>query len=232
MEPIKSAYSDIMINDTQGAVTILAYRTGWHFGGHTHLTFEYAYGRDLVRTDYRHVVFHLVALGPGCDQMCTGTKATVLKQVPVGSKKYGFVGGKGAFEKAKQKAKKRGDSPSDLNEVQYQMHPVDNWERNLPANDEWTTEKYRSRSVKVPTSVAKKGHLLCRKLAQGKTEEGLETKKFHKIFRTSGTNCVQFAMQVLNKIDVAPNWVMKFYAATSPPEAIKLGKLNYILEKK
>ncbi len=159
-----------------------------------------------------------------------------LKQVTVGKPKlgekhkYGFVG-KDAFEKAQQKAKKNKNSLPESSTIHYQMLPFNSWERNLPANDEWTTTNYRCRSVKVPASIAKKGHLLCRRLAQGKTEEGIETKKFHKTSKRKGTNCVKFAMQVLEKINVAPNWVMKFYAATSPPEALRLGRLNYIAKK-
>jgi hypothetical protein len=74
---------------------------------------------------------------------------------------------------------------------------------------------------------AKKGHMLCRKMAKGQTIEGIESKKFHK-FLLKGTNCVWFAMQVLEKIGVKPDKTMMVFALTSPPEALKLGRLTYL----
>ena len=228
MKPIKSAYSDIMINDQTAVVSIIAYRTGWHFGGHTHLAFEYPDAQGFSGTAYRHVVFHLVALGGGYNQMCTGTSATVLKQVPVGRGRYGFVGGAGALQKGKQRARKAGRTVTKEEEVNFQLHPINNWERNLPNDDSWTTTKYRCQSVSIPPSIAKKGRMLCRKLAKGETTEGVETKKFHKMTPSKGTNCVRFAMQILQKINVRSDWVFKFHAKFSPPEAIKRGTLRYI----
>jgi len=228
MDPVKSAYSDIKINDQIAAVTIVAYRTGWHFGGHTHLAFEYPDAHGFSGTAYRHVVFHLVALGSGCNQMCTGTKATVLKQVPVGGKKFGFVGGDGALQKARQRAHKADRTIKKEEEVNFQLHPLNNWERNLPNDDSWTTKKYRSQSVEIPPAIAKNGRLLCRKLAKGEEVEGVESKKFHKLDPLRGTNCVRFALQILHKIDIRPDWIFKFQSKFSPPEAIKLGTLKYI----
>jgi hypothetical protein len=220
---MKSAYdSSKTIDADHGAVTILAYRTGWHFGGHTHLAFEYT---DLGA--YWHVVFHLVALGGQCGQSCTGTTAAILKQVPVGAGRFGFVGGAGAVEKARR----RGATITDENREDYLLRPVGDYERNLPNNSSWTTTKYRSRTIVVPMAIAKKGRLICRKMAQGISDDetaGIEGQRFHKTTRSKGTNCVQFALQVLEAIEIQPNWVMKFYARTSPPEAIKLGRLQYI----
>jgi len=221
MEPIKSAYSNHMINDKNGAVTILAYRTGAHFGGHTHLAFEYPDAMGFSGTAYRHVVFHLVAMGGGCDQSGSGTEAGVLKQVQVGKGKFGFAGDKSAFKRAQRKAKKGQVLPP---KKSYRLLPLGNRERDMPSDASWTTKKFRSRTVLVKPSVAKKGHMICRKMAKGEVIEDIESRRFHK-FRTKGTNCVQFAMQVLKKIGVQPNFTMKLWALTSPPEALKLGRL-------
>ena len=57
-----SAYNNtIAIDDDNGAVTMLAYNAP--IGGHTHLAFEYIEKAG----NYRHHVFHLVALESGCD---------------------------------------------------------------------------------------------------------------------------------------------------------------------
>jgi len=159
---------------------------------------------------------------------CARTSATVLKQVPVGRGRYGFVGGAGALQKGKQRARKAGRTVTKEEEVNFQLHPINNWERNLPNDDSWTTTKYRCQSVSIPPSIAKKGRMLCRKLAKGETTEGVETKKFHKMTPSKGTNCVRFAMQILQKINVRSDWVFKFHAKFSPPEAIKRGTLRYI----
>ncbi len=228
MKETKSAYSDIMINDQTAAVTIVAYRTGWHFGGHTHLAFEYPDASGFSGTSYRHVVFHLVALGGQYNQMCTGTSAAILKQVPVGKDRFGFAGGASALQKAKQRHAKIGQTMTKGEEVRYQLHQINEWKRNLPNDDTWTTKKYRSQGVKIPPAKARKGRMLCRKLAKGETIEGVESKKFHKLSSSQGTNCVRFAMQILQQIDIQPDWKFKFHSNFSPPEAIKRGTLNYI----
>jgi hypothetical protein len=222
LEPVKSAYNDkIEIDDKNAAVTILAYRTGWHIGGHTHLAFEYPDSKGYSGTAYRHVVFHLVAMGGGCDQSGSGTKAGVLKQVPVTGGRYGFVGDKSAYKKAQKKAKKGQQLPP---EKSYKLLPVGNWDRNLPNDTSWTTKKYRSRTVQVKPTVAKSGHLLCRKMAKGVKVEGIESSRFHK-FLWTGTNCAQFAFQVLKNLGIEPDSTMEFHVLTSPPEAIKRGRL-------
>jgi len=230
---MNSAYdSSITINDDHGAVTILAYRTGWHFGGHTHLAFEYI----EVTGVYRHVVFHLVALGGQYGQMCTGTSATVLKQVPIRGdqgqiRTYGFVGGEGAFQKAQQRAQRRGQQLAEDSREDYMLGELYDYERNLPNNDNWTTKSYRSRTIRVPTEVSRKGRFICRKLIKGVDDDetaGIETQRFHKLDRKKGTTCMLFAMQVLVAIDIIPNTVMQFHAIFSPPEAIKSGRLYYI----
>lgn len=223
MDPVKSAYGNLDIDDTKGAITILAYRTGAHFGGHTHLAFEYPDAKGFASTDYRHVVFHLVAMGGGCSQSGSGTEAGVLKQVPVKGGKYGYVGDHSAHRRAQRKAKKGQTLPPAKS---YKLLPIGNWERNLPNNTNWTTKKFRCRTVQVKPSVAKNAHMICRKMAKGETIEGIESQRFHK-FRTKGTNCVQFAMQVLQKFGIQPNFAMKLWAWTSPPEALKVGRLLY-----
>ena len=229
MKAVTSAYSNIEISDTAGAVTILAYRTGWHFGGHTHLAFEYPDQYGFANTGYRHVVFHLVALGGQSGQNCSGTSAAVLKQVPVGDGRYGFVGGEGALKKATQRLAKSGKEMTEELKGRYGLKDLGNWERNMPNNAEWCTSKFRSKGISVPPAVAKKGHLLCRKVAKGNEVEGLESSRFHKLSPAKGTNCVRFALSVLRLIDVHPNWVMKFYALTSPPEAVRRGRLLYVV---
>lgn len=228
----QSAYDrQVTIDEDHGAVTMLAYTA--FIGGHTHLAFEYMRGDD-----YWHVVFHLCACGGGfCGQSCTGTTACILKNVPIGKTendviKYGYVGGEGAYNYALRKHK----GPNTLDSDDYELKDLGAHERNLPNDDGWTNGKgYESKTISVMTDTAKKGHRLCRHLIDGSgtdkypdlhiLAQGIETERFHKTNRRKGTNCVQFAMQVLEALHIYPNKTMKFHAWSSPPRAIKYGKL-------
>ncbi|MEJ1335805.1 MAG: hypothetical protein RPU37_07115 [Candidatus Sedimenticola sp. (ex Thyasira tokunagai)] len=226
-----SAYDRTIVIDIQnGAVTMIAYSAA--IGGHTHLAFEYMNDAGI----YQHVVFHLVALKSGCDQDCKGTEAAVLKQISLGNSKYGFAGDVGGYRKATAKFKDKV-----FNEDDFKLLPIDNYERNLPNNVDWTKKnnedkKYKAQTISVPTAVAKKGRLVCRKLSSGLDEEitrgidtdGIESERFHRTKTKKGTNCVKFAMQVLRAIEIQPNWIMKLHAHTSPPRAIQFGKLRYV----
>ena len=231
----RSAYdAQKVIDGDSGAVTMLAYKA--FVGGHTHLCFEY-----MKDSEYNHLVFHLCALGGGfCGQSCTGTTACVLKNVPVGRNtegevtKYGYVGGQSAFDRAVRKHK----GTNILDKDDYELKDLGNRERNLPNNAGWTSGGYESKTVRVLTDTARKGHRLCRHLIDNSGTDrfpdlatlarGIETERFHKTNKRKGTNCVQFAMQVLEALDIRPNKTMKFHAWSSPPRAIKYGKLIYL----
>ena len=226
MDEMKSAYNkNIVVDDTHGAVTIIADRTGAHFGGHTHLAFEYPDNRTYsTPLAYRHLVFHLVAMKGGCDQSGRGTKAGVIKQAQVAKGKFGYVGDASGYKIAQRKIKDETKRPP---ESSYRLLPDGNWGRDMPNNTNWATKEFRSRTVQVPPGIAKKGKDLCRKLTKGKTIEGIESKKFHKFQWFGGTNCVQFAIQVLEQLNIRPDKTFKWHALFSPPHAIKKGKLIY-----
>jgi hypothetical protein len=155
--------------------------------------------------------------------------------VPVGNDKFGFVGGPNALVKARQlteRANKKNSTNKVIrreDEAKYKLRPLDDRERNLPNDPSWTTKKFRSQSVSVPTATVKKGRMLCRKLSKGESEAGIESARFHKLDAKKGTNCVQFAMQILEKINIVPGWLFKFHAKFSPPEAIRRGSLSYLI---
>ncbi len=228
MKPRTCAYEDsITITDSNAAVTIVAYHHWLGLGGHTHLAFEYPTSIGFSGSSvYRHVVFHLVSLGGGCGQLFKGTGATVLKQVRTASGGYGYAGGDGAVGYAKKKYGE--ENVGEEREEGFRVLSFDDRERDLPNNDEWLRAEYASQSVPVPPAIAKKGHLLCRRLSLGGTEEGIESQRFHKLYRSKGTNCVRFAVDVLRKLDIEVNHVFVTRAKTSPPKAIEQGTLAYV----
>ncbi len=230
-DPIPSAYDkNVGIDLIHAAVTIVAFELKNFFGGHTHLTFEYGeqkgYAGDFK---YRHVVYHLIALVSGCSsQMCTGTKATVVKQINLGERGYLFAG-KDAFEKAKKKYDKNRLAKYDESDFRL-LKVSENSIRDMPNNKEWLRKKeHASKTIKIPTFAAINGIKKCRLMASGGIVEEIESKKFHKLSFLSkkGTTCMRFALNVLTEIGVKYKGGVDFWGAISPPTAIKLGKFKY-----